>query len=87
MGNTNNKNMYKPNVLPSSNESIRFDKIAAQFILSQSSSDISKLTNIDYCNNLIILITKIIKNEYDINMYFTTICFVYTILFSLEKRL
>ena len=63
MGNRNSTNMYKPNVLPSSNESLIFDKIAAKFILSQSSSDINKLTNLEYCNNLIILTSKIIRNE------------------------
>ena len=63
MGNKNSTNTNETNVLPSSDESIKFDKIASNFILSQSSSDIKKLTDLEYCNKLIILTSKIIKNE------------------------
>ncbi len=46
----------------SSNES-KFDNIAANYILSQTSNDINNMTNLEYCNKLVILTSKIIKNE------------------------
>ena len=64
MGNKNSiTNKYESNVLPLSEESIKFDKVAANFILSQTSSDIKKITDLEYCNKLVILTSKIIKNE------------------------
>ena len=57
MGNTQNKEGDKPSLAKI------IDFVATNYILTQNFQDMKKLSDMKYCNNLVILTSKVIENK------------------------